>query len=36
LEELECWAGIQFDTDAVGAFRHVVEFHPPTPRSCSN
>ena len=25
LEELECWAGIQFDADAVGAFRHVAE-----------
>jgi putative nucleotidyltransferase with HDIG domain len=25
LEELDCWAGIQFDADAVGAFRHVVE-----------
>jgi response regulator RpfG family c-di-GMP phosphodiesterase len=25
LEELDCWAGIQFDTDAVNAFRHVVE-----------
>jgi putative nucleotidyltransferase with HDIG domain len=25
LEELDRWAGIQFDTDAVGAFRHVVE-----------
>ena len=25
LEELDCWAGIQFDTDAVSAFRHVIE-----------
>ena len=25
LEELECWAGIQFDTEAVVAFRHVIE-----------
>jgi response regulator RpfG family c-di-GMP phosphodiesterase len=25
LEELDCWAGIQFDADAVVAFRHVVE-----------
>ncbi len=25
LEELDCWAGIQFDTDAVGAFRQVIE-----------
>jgi HD-GYP domain-containing protein (c-di-GMP phosphodiesterase class II) len=25
LEELDCWAGIQFDADAVSAFRHVVE-----------
>jgi HD-GYP domain-containing protein (c-di-GMP phosphodiesterase class II) len=25
LEELDCWAGIQFDTDAVNAFRHVIE-----------
>jgi putative nucleotidyltransferase with HDIG domain len=25
LEELDCWAGIQFDADVVVAFRHVVE-----------
>jgi putative nucleotidyltransferase with HDIG domain len=25
LEELDCWAGIQFDADAVSAFRHVIE-----------
>jgi response regulator RpfG family c-di-GMP phosphodiesterase len=25
LEEMECWAGIQFDTEAVVAFRHVIE-----------
>jgi putative nucleotidyltransferase with HDIG domain len=25
LEELDCWAGIQFDTDVVDAFRHVLE-----------
>jgi putative nucleotidyltransferase with HDIG domain len=25
LEELDCWAGIQFDADTVAAFRHVVE-----------
>jgi putative nucleotidyltransferase with HDIG domain len=28
LEELDCWAGIQFDADAVGAFRHVIERDP--------
>ncbi|HSF30934.1 MAG TPA: HD domain-containing phosphohydrolase [Candidatus Tectomicrobia bacterium] len=25
LEELECWAGIQFDMEAVAAFRHVIQ-----------
>ena len=25
LEELDRWAGIQFDTDAVVAFHHVIE-----------
>jgi putative nucleotidyltransferase with HDIG domain len=25
LEELDCWAGLQFDTEAVVAFRHVIE-----------
>ena len=25
LEELDCWAGMKFDTDAVSAFRHVIE-----------
>jgi putative nucleotidyltransferase with HDIG domain len=25
LKELECWAGIQFDAEAVVAFRHVIE-----------
>ena len=25
LEELECWAGSQFDTEAVVAFRHIIE-----------
>jgi putative nucleotidyltransferase with HDIG domain len=25
LEELDCWAGIQFDADAVRAFRHVIQ-----------
>jgi putative nucleotidyltransferase with HDIG domain len=24
LEEIECWAGLQFDAEAVAAFRHVV------------
>jgi putative nucleotidyltransferase with HDIG domain len=25
LEEIECWAGLQFDAEVVAAFRHVVE-----------
>jgi HD-GYP domain-containing protein (c-di-GMP phosphodiesterase class II) len=25
LEELDCWAGIQFDTEVIAAFRHVIE-----------
>jgi putative nucleotidyltransferase with HDIG domain len=29
LEELECWAGIQFDTEAVVAFRHVIDIDIP-------
>jgi putative nucleotidyltransferase with HDIG domain len=29
LEELECWAGIQFDTEAVVAFRHVIQLDQP-------
>jgi HD-GYP domain-containing protein (c-di-GMP phosphodiesterase class II) len=29
LDELECWAGIQFDADAVVAFRHVIETNLP-------
>jgi putative nucleotidyltransferase with HDIG domain len=29
LEELDCWAGIQFDADAVSAFRHVIDGDPP-------
>jgi putative nucleotidyltransferase with HDIG domain len=29
LDELECWAGIQFDADAVVVFRHVIETNLP-------
>jgi putative nucleotidyltransferase with HDIG domain len=29
LEELECWAGIQFDAEAVAAFRHVITMDTP-------
>jgi HD-GYP domain-containing protein (c-di-GMP phosphodiesterase class II) len=30
LEELERWAGVQFETEAVVAFRHVIEKDFPT------
>jgi putative nucleotidyltransferase with HDIG domain len=29
LEELECWAGLQFDTEVIAAFRHVIEIDLP-------
>ena len=29
LEELDCWAGIQFDTKVAIAFRHVIEIDLP-------